>query len=139
MGYFVPICSARNLIGLCTIPHVAYIIIIITTTTIISIMLKSILMFLTVDWVESAPGLSRTTDLYLKHLLFSFILVKEQNVALWTHNTFLVPASIILSVGWCIIYPLLLIRKSSPCCCSRFPHSISEWSFTICLIPYNRK
>ena len=35
--------------------------------------------------------------------------------------------------------PLLLIEKSSPCGGSRFPLSLSEWSFTICLMPYNRK
>ena len=35
--------------------------------------------------------------------------------------------------------PLLLIRKSSPCGSSRFPLSLSEWSFTICVTPYNRK
>ena len=35
--------------------------------------------------------------------------------------------------------PLLLIEKSSPCGGSRFPISLSEWSFTICLTPYNRK
>ena len=35
--------------------------------------------------------------------------------------------------------PLLLIRKSSPCGGSGFPLSLSEWSFTICLTPYNRK
>ena len=34
--------------------------------------------------------------------------------------------------------PLLLIRKSGPRS-SRFPFSLSEWSFTICLTPYNRK
>ena len=34
---------------------------------------------------------------------------------------------------------LLLIRKSSPCGSSRFPYSLSEYSFTICLTPYNRK
>ena len=34
---------------------------------------------------------------------------------------------------------LLLIRKSSPCGGSRFPLSLSEWSFTICLTPYNCK
>ena len=34
--------------------------------------------------------------------------------------------------------PLLLIGKSSPCGGSRFPLSLSEWSFTICLTPYNR-
>ena len=34
--------------------------------------------------------------------------------------------------------PLLLIRKSSPCGGSRFPLSLSEWSLTICLTPYNR-
>ena len=35
--------------------------------------------------------------------------------------------------------PLLLIRKSSPCGGSGFPLSLSEWSLTICLTPYNRK
>ena len=35
--------------------------------------------------------------------------------------------------------PLLLIGKSSPCGSSGFPLSLSEWSFTICLTPYNCK
>ena len=35
--------------------------------------------------------------------------------------------------------PLLLIGKSCPCHGSGFPLSLSEWSFTICLTPYNRK
>ena len=35
--------------------------------------------------------------------------------------------------------PLLLIGKSSPFGSSRFPLSLSEWSFIICLTPYNRK
>ena len=35
--------------------------------------------------------------------------------------------------------PLLLIVKSSLCGGSRFPFSLSEWSSTICLTPYNRK
>ena len=35
--------------------------------------------------------------------------------------------------------PLLLIGKCSPCGGSGFPLSLSEWSFTICLTPYNRK
>ena len=34
--------------------------------------------------------------------------------------------------------PLLLIGKSSPCAGSEFPLSLYEWSFTICLTPYNR-
>ena len=33
--------------------------------------------------------------------------------------------------------PLLLIEKSSPCGSSGFPLSLCEWSFTICLMPYN--
>ena len=33
--------------------------------------------------------------------------------------------------------PLLLIEKSSPCGGSGFPLSLSECSFTICLMPYN--
>ena len=35
--------------------------------------------------------------------------------------------------------PLLLIGQSSTCGGSGFPISLSEWSFTICLTPYNRK
>ena len=35
--------------------------------------------------------------------------------------------------------PLLLIGKSSPCGGSGFPLSLSEWSFTKCPTPYNRK
>ena len=35
--------------------------------------------------------------------------------------------------------PLLLIGKSSPYGGSRFPLSLSEWYFTICFMPYNRK
>ena len=35
--------------------------------------------------------------------------------------------------------PLQLIGKSSPCGGSGFPVSLCEWSFTICLTPYNRK
>ena len=39
-------------------------------------------------------------------------------------------------VGWMVHIkePLLSIEKSSG-----FPLSLSEWSFTICLTPYNRK
>ena len=35
--------------------------------------------------------------------------------------------------------PLLLIKKSSPCGNSGFPLLLSDWSFIICLTPYNRK
>ena len=35
--------------------------------------------------------------------------------------------------------PLLLIENNSPCGGSGFPLSLSEWSYTICLTPYNRK
>ena len=35
--------------------------------------------------------------------------------------------------------PSLLIGKSIACVGSGFPLSLSEWSFTICLTPYNRK
>ena len=35
--------------------------------------------------------------------------------------------------------PLLLIDKSSLCGGSGFPFSLSEWSITICLTPYNRR
>ena len=36
--------------------------------------------------------------------------------------------------------PLLLIKKNNSCSCGRgFPLSLSEWFFTICPTPYNRK
>ena len=35
--------------------------------------------------------------------------------------------------------PLLTIEKSSPCGSSGLHLSLSEWSFTICLAPYNCK
>ena len=35
--------------------------------------------------------------------------------------------------------PFLLIGKSSLCGGSGFPFSLSEWSLTICLTPYNRR
>ena len=35
--------------------------------------------------------------------------------------------------------PLLLIDKSGLCGGSGFPFSLSEWSLTICLTPYNRR
>ena len=35
--------------------------------------------------------------------------------------------------------PFLLIDKSSLCGGSGFPSSLSEWSLTICPLPYNRK
>ena len=37
-----------------------------------------------------------------------------------------------------IIESLLLLGKSSLCGGSGFPFSLSEWSLTICLTPYNR-
>ena len=52
---------------------------------------------------------------------------------------FLVPASYPVCGVVHIKEPLLLIEKSSPCGGSGFPLSLSEWSFTICLTPYNRK
>ena len=47
----------------------------------------------------------------------------------------------VLSCLWDDAYKktLLLIEKRSPCGDSGFPLSLSEWSFTICLTPYNRK
>ena len=35
--------------------------------------------------------------------------------------------------------PFLLIDKSSLCGASGLPFSLSEWSLTLCLTPYNRK
>ena len=46
---------------------------------------------------------------------------------------------IILSGMMHIKVPLLLIGKSSLCGGSGFPLLLSEWSFTICLTPYNCK
>ena len=46
---------------------------------------------------------------------------------------------VILSGMMHIKEPFLLIGKSSTCGSSRFPLSLSEWSFTICPTPYNRK
>ena len=53
----------------------------------------------------------------------------------------------VLTTGMCypvcgvmhIKEPLLLIGKSSLYGGSGFPISLSEWFFTICLTPYNRK
>ena len=58
---------------------------------------------------------------------------------------FLVPASAPRLV-WYVLFcgmvhikePLLLIDNSSLCGGSGFPFSLSEWSLTICLTPYNR-
>ena len=35
--------------------------------------------------------------------------------------------------------PLLLIENNSPCAGNGCPLSLSEWSFAICLMPYNCK
>ena len=76
----------------------------------------------------------------------------EREIAQLVHlEGFLVPASVPqLVYKDCGMYypvcgmmhikePLLLIRKSNLCGGSRFPLSLSEWSFTICLMLYNRK
>ena len=56
---------------------------------------------------------------------------------------FFVPASAGMCYPVCgmvhIKEPLLLIGNSSLCGGSGFPFSLSEWSFTICLTPYNRR
>ena len=60
---------------------------------------------------------------------------------------FLVPASAPRLAVVCVILcrmmyikdPLLLIGNSSPCGSIGFLLSLSEWSCTICLTPYNRK
>ena len=60
----------------------------------------------------------------------------------------LVPASaprLVLPRLWCVLsslwdgaYKRAITAKSSPSSSgSRFPLSLSEWSFTICLTPYN--
>ena len=75
----------------------------------------------------------------------------KETVYLTTHST---PSFQPVLHGWCnkgcgmcypvcgmvhIKEPLLLIVKSSLCGGSRFPFSLSEWSITICLTPYNHK
>ena len=59
---------------------------------------------------------------------------------------FLIPdsAGVTKAVVCAILYvhineSLLLIGKRSPCGGSGFHLSLSEWSFTICPTPYNRK
>ena len=62
---------------------------------------------------------------------------------------FLVPTSAFYNKGSGMYYPvcgmvhikepLLSIEKSSHCGGSGFPLSLSEWSFTVCLTPYNHK
>ena len=52
---------------------------------------------------------------------------------------FFVPARAPLCGMMHIKEPLLLIDKSSLCGGSGFPFSLSEWSSTICLTPYNRR
>ena len=56
-----------------------------------------------------------------------------------TIELFLVPAAVPRLVYVHIKEPLLLIGKSRPCCGNRLPLSLSEWSFNICLMPYNHK
>ena len=48
---------------------------------------------------------------------------------------FLIPANGMMHIK----EPLLLIENSSLCGGSGFPLLLSEWSFTICLMPHNRK
>ena len=48
-------------------------------------------------------------------------------------------ACVILSGMVHIKEPLLLLDKCSLCGGSGFPFSLSEWSLTICLTPYNRR
>ena len=43
------------------------------------------------------------------------------------------------AVVYAVLSGMVLIGKSSPCGVSWFPLSLSEWSFIICLTPYNRK
>ena len=65
----------------------------------------------------------------------------------WTHWAISRSSQCSMTGGMCypvcgmvhIKEPLLLRGKSSLCGGSGFPFSLSEWSFTICLTPYNRK
>ena len=58
---------------------------------------------------------------------------------------FLIPASVprlVLTKACGMVHikePLLLVGKSSLCGGSGFPLSLSEWSFTTCPTPHNRK
>ena len=74
-------------------------------------------------------------------VLFKILIEINVIILLFTHDW--------CNKGRCMCYPvfgmvhikepLLLMEKSSPCGSSRFPLSLSEWSFTICPTPYNRK
>ena len=53
-----------------------------------------------------------------------------------------VTKAVVCAILWGMVHikePLLLIDKSSLCGDRGFPLSLSEWSFTICMTPYNRK
>ena len=76
------------------------------------------------------------------------VMARQIDLSWWTHraisrssqcSTTGVRKAVILCGMMHIKEPLLLIRKSSPCANSGFPLPLSEWSFTICLMPYNRK
>ena len=89
---------------------------------------------------------------YLFLVLILTSLNNDQSFMGWTHwaishSSQCSTTGVTKSCGMCypicgmmhIKEPLPLIGKSSPCGGSGFPFSLSEWSFTICLTPYNRK
>ena len=108
-------------------------------------------------------------QLNIHSFIHSFIIKRERDVAPWEERSLMVrwvvgsifmvdPVSYFsfqpVIHDWCnkgcgMCHPLygmmrikeqlLLIGKSRTCGGSRFPLSLSEWSFTICLTPYNCK
>ena len=88
-------------------------------------------------------------EVYFKdnNLLLKEVYFKDNNLLLkevyFKDNNLLLKEiyfkTIILSGMMHIKEPLLLIGKHSSCGGSEFPLSLSEWSLTICLTPYNRK
>ena len=79
---------------------------------------------------------------------------KKKKLYIHTSNIYCIKSKEPVLHDWCnkgrgMCYPvcgmvhikktLLLINKSSLCGGSGFPCSLSEWSLTICLTPYNRR
>ena len=106
--------------------------------------------FLKNKQTDRASVLTTILITYTSHRLLLLVLVPEGTILFnETLNTFYLWLYGIRHKGCGMYYPvcgmvhikepLLLIGKSSPCGGSGFPLSLSEWSFTICMTPYNRK
>ena len=125
--------------------------------------LKCVMLLLNINYFPSqlknicfilGVSTSATTEIcydIVKHSLF-FTTAKEYLSSFWVPLSYMSFQPVLHD--WCnkghgmcypvcgmvhIKEPLLLIGKSSLCGGSGFPFSLSEWSLTICLTPYNRK